>query len=132
VSIFTTIVESVKRVFSGKSHHGGIIKRHNGGTVPMDEQFVPGRQGVYARLMGGEMILTRTQQARLFNLLQDAQSTRRAIESPESQRQEPVPIQLHTTVQLDGRTLGKTVDEIMYDRQTNKLRAKGISGRRTY
>jgi TP901 family phage tail tape measure protein len=132
VSIFTTIVESVKRVFSGKSHHGGIIKRHNGGTVPMDEQFVPGRQGVYARLMGGEMILTRTQQARLFNLLQDAQSTRRAIESPAPQGQEPLPIQLHTTVQLDGRTLGKAVDEIMYDRQTNKLRAKGISGRRTY
>lgn len=129
VSVFTEIYETVKSIFTGKSHHGGVIKRHGGGPVP-GGGIVPGREEVLARLMGGEMVLTQHQQAKLWALINEA--TTFATRSHESEEADigKHRIELHTTVELDGRVLGKSIDEIMYTRESTKLRAKGINGKR--
>ncbi|WP_033099414.1 phage tail tape measure protein [Thermoactinomyces daqus] len=129
VSIFTTIYETIKSIVTGEHHHGGIVKRHSGGPIPGG--VVPGREEVLARLMGGEMVLTQHQQAKLWALINDAttfaanSNAATGAEIGDGQK-----IEWHTTVVLDRRVLGEAVDEVMYDRQTNKLRAKGINGKR--
>ncbi|RJP68402.1 MAG: hypothetical protein C4539_08930 [Ignavibacteriales bacterium] len=66
---YIPVIGSAINFIAGLFHEGGIVKAHNGKVLGLEKDEVP----VIAKKR--EMILTETQQANLFNLINEGQST---------------------------------------------------------
>ena len=127
-------VRVIQSIFTDRKHHGGIVKtpRYHTGTAWAGGP-VPGVGEVQARLLGGEMVLTRHHQAKLFNFIRELGASypnldsgsvggRITREDIEKLRKAPVEVSLNIDGREMARVLAEPMDRELYVLQQQKAR----------
>ncbi|MCS1350325.1 phage tail tape measure protein [Mechercharimyces sp. CAU 1602] len=116
VSVVRSIYENLVR------HQGGLIPTYHTGTP---SSVVPGIGEVNATLLGGEMVLTQQDQAKLFRWINDMEASFGNVEVSGVSSIGDQEITINLPVILDGRQIGQTSHSFLYNQKTSTLRSKG-------
>lgn len=124
-----TATPGTKRRGGPTLHRGGIMPNlptyHSGTDFAQTFDFggiVDGLSAANARLLGGEMVLTRAQQARLFRWINEMNAAFSNLPRPDFSASEGGKIQVEVPVYLDGREIARAATEFIAEEYNARAR----------
>jgi hypothetical protein len=124
-----TATPGTKRRGGPTLHRGGIMPDlptyHNGTDAVQTFDFggiVDGLSDANARLLGGEMVLTRAQQARLFRWINEMNAAFSNLPRPDFSASDGGNVHVEVPVYLDGREIARTATEFIAEEYNAMVR----------